>query len=67
MQVQGEWQARIDFFLVLVAIVLITYLVFKLIGPQVFAMTDYVLHRIADAFSSVNTLVTGGSGTRRGP
>jgi hypothetical protein len=63
--VQSEWQSRLDFLLVLMAIVVITLVVFKLLGPQVFALTQYVLTRIGGFFSAINSLISGALGTSK--
>ena len=62
---QSEWQSRLDFLLVLTAIVVITLVVFKLLGPQVFALTQYVLTRIGSFFSAINSLIGGALGTNK--
>ncbi|HEY8745625.1 MAG TPA: hypothetical protein VIU62_21250 [Chloroflexota bacterium] len=63
----SEWQSRLDFLLVLVAIVVMTLVIFKLLGPQVFALTQYLLARIGGFFSSINSLIGGALGTRTTP
>lgn len=60
----SEWQSRLDFLLVLAAIVVITLVVFKLLGPQVFAITQYVLTRIGDFFAAINSLIGGALGNK---
>jgi hypothetical protein len=62
--VHSEWQSRLDFLLVLAAIVVITLVVFKLLGPQVFALTQYLLTRIGDFFAAINSLIGGALGTK---
>lgn len=62
---QSEWQSRLDFFLVLAAIVVITFVVFRLLGPQVYALTEFVLTRIANFIGGINNLVGGVLGTRK--
>lgn len=63
--VQSEWQSRLDFLLVLLAIVVITLVVFKVLGPQVYALTAYVANQIANLFGSVNSLISGALGGAR--
>jgi len=63
--VQNEWQSRLDFLLVLIAIVVLTVLVFRLLGPQVYALTAYVLDRIAGFFAAINGLLAGVTGRAR--
>lgn len=53
----SEWQSRLDFLLILVAIVVMTLVVFKLLGPQVYAITQYLLTRIGGFFSAINSLI----------
>ena len=62
--VHSEWQSRLDFLLVLAAIVVITLVVFKLLGPQVFALTQYLLTRIGDFFAAINSLIGGALGNK---
>ena len=62
---QSEWQARLDFLLVVVAVIVITFLVFRLIGPQVYALTAYLLERIGSLFASFNSLLSGATGARQ--
>jgi len=63
--VQSEWQSRLDFLLVLLAVVVITLVVFKVLGPQVYALTAYVVNQIANLISSVNSLISGALGGAR--
>jgi hypothetical protein len=55
--VHSEWQSRLDFLLILMAIVVMTLVVFKLLGPQVYAITQYALTRIGGFFSAINSLI----------
>ena len=64
MSVQSEWHARLDFLLVLVAVVVISLLVFRLIGPQIYAITANVIERIGAGFASLNSLLSGVTGGR---
>lgn len=63
--VQSEWQSRLDFLLVLAAIVVISLVVFRLLGPQVYALTAFVITRVGNFFAGVNSLVSSTLGGTR--
>ncbi len=58
----SEWQARLDFLLVLLAIILISLLVFRLLGPQVYAITAYIINQVTNLLGGINNFVSGVSG-----
>ncbi len=53
---QSEWQQRLDFLLVILVVVVVTFLVWQLLGPHFLAFGTAVVTTITDAVGAVQGL-----------